>query len=445
MPKVSIVIPAYNQARYLAQAIESCLAQTHSDLEVVVVDDGSTDETPAVVARFANRIRCVRQANAGLPAARNRGFRESTGGYVCFLDADDWFHPEKIRKQAEVLDADAAAGFVYCDIETVDEGGRPVAKQPSVGAVGAELSGNILPVLIKAGYFPPHTVMMRRRVLEELGGFDPELGGHADYDLWLRAAAAGHRAVYLDERLASYRTHAGSMSRDGRHMGETRQAALTKLARSHPDLAGRGLHQLQQSNQDLFQANEWLQANWEKVLSQGGGMASTGAEGGERFSFLKNLARARLRTGREEQKAVWEVTLGGAQSHALLLQPPAEFVFEVPTGARGRFTTAIALHPDVWANPQAGPCEFGVRIDSRAALALAIDPTRLASDRGWHPVTLDVPESAAGRHEVVLETRGIEGNDFRWALWRAPLFTWQPAAEPPPRQTTPATATIQSP
>ena len=261
MPKVSIIIPAYKQAGYLAKTIESALAQTHADMEVVVIDDGSPDETPQVAARFTARpgFKYVRQANTGLAGARNRGIAESSGEYLCFLDADDLYLPDKVAKQVALLERNPGLGFAYCDLTTIDEHDRPVADQFHVATLKRGLSGDILPALITGGYFPPHTVMIRRSVLEQVGAFDPELGGYADYDLWLRVACAGFKAGFIAEQLVLYRRHSSNMSKDGQHMGETRLASLRKMARLHPDKAGRGLDQLQQTVTELTMANNWLQ------------------------------------------------------------------------------------------------------------------------------------------------------------------------------------------
>ena len=237
MSKVSIIIPAYNQARFLGQAIASALGQEQAEVEVIVVDDGSTDDTPAVVASFADNpnLKSIRQPNTGLPGARNRGLAEATGDYVCFLDSDDYYAPAKAARQARMLDENPALGFVYCDIITVDPSGQPLPDQFSIGRLSRPLSGNIFQSLMEGGYFPPHAVMIRRGILAELGGFDPALGGHADYELWLRVSGAGHPPCYQDEPLAFYRTHPDSMSKDGLHMQETRVATFAKIARLHPD------------------------------------------------------------------------------------------------------------------------------------------------------------------------------------------------------------------
>ena len=209
MPRVSIIIPAYNQARFLAKAIESALGQTHSDLEVIVVDDGSPDNTAEVAARFdgSQNFKYVRQANTGAAGARNRGIRESTGDYLCFLDADDYYVPEKVARQAAQLDADPSLGWVYCDFTTVDQAGRPIDEQAPIAKHERQLDGDLFGSLMLSGYFPPHVVMIRRAVLDRVGLWEQEFGGHMDYELWLRVAGAGFNAGFIPEPLAVYRTH----------------------------------------------------------------------------------------------------------------------------------------------------------------------------------------------------------------------------------------------
>lgn len=269
MSKVSIIIPAYMQAAYLGKTIESALAQTHDDLEVIVIDDGSPDATSEVAARFRDRpnFKYVRQENTGLAGARNRGIAESSGEYLCFLDADDQYLPEKVAKQVARLERNPDLGFAYCDLTTIDEHDKPVADQFYVSNLKRELSGDIFPALITGGYFPPHTVMIRRSVLDQVGNFDHELGGHADYELWLRVAGAGFKAVFIPERLVLYRRHSDNMSKNGQHMGETRLATLQKISRLYPEKAGRSLDQLQQMVADMNIANNWLQRKIEQSPS----------------------------------------------------------------------------------------------------------------------------------------------------------------------------------
>lgn len=426
MTTSSIIIPAYNQARYLSQAIESALCQSAAIVEIIVVDDGSTDETPEVVARYARHpsLRAIRQPNAGLPAARNRGAREATGDYLCFLDSDDWLAPDKIRSQAAILDADPDVALAYCDIVTVDEAGQPLPEQYTVAQAGRVLSGDIFPSLMIGGYFPPHTVLLRRDVFTEAGGFDPTLGGHADYDLWLRVAAT-HRAVFVEERLAYYRTHPTSMSKDGLHMSESRLATLCKVARQHPERAGAALHALQQLNQELHQANQWLNRNWSDVLGRAELRDAATPEGQEKYSLIRHFDSVRLVRGKPDQLQVWEATLDGCTTKAICLNAPAEMAVTLPVGQRGQLCTAVCIHPDAWARPGCGGCEFQVKVDGRLAFAVALDPAHIESDRHWHEIRLDVPENKAGHHQLTFETRPLgTGCAYRWAIWRNPQFVW---------------------
>ncbi|MBV6496243.1 MAG: putative glycosyltransferase EpsE [Pyrinomonadaceae bacterium] len=123
---ISVIIPNYNYARYLPEAIESVLAQTHKNVEVIVVDDGSTDDSKEVLASFGDRIRTIFQQNQGVSAARNRGVAESNGDFLAFLDADDAFLPSKLEKQLELFRADEEIGLVHVGMVNVDPNGLKV-------------------------------------------------------------------------------------------------------------------------------------------------------------------------------------------------------------------------------------------------------------------------------------------------------------------------------
>src|SRR5436190_9018266 len=126
MKTVSVVIPTYNYARYLGAAIDSALQQTHAPLEVIVVDDGSTDDTPRLLDGYGDRIRVIRQKNSGVAAARNAGVREARGELIAFLDSDDLWKPRKLELQIARFEADPGLGLVHCGAETLDDqNGRP--------------------------------------------------------------------------------------------------------------------------------------------------------------------------------------------------------------------------------------------------------------------------------------------------------------------------------
>jgi GT2 family glycosyltransferase len=410
MPTVSVIIPAFNQGQFLATAIDSVLAQTHGDVEVVVVDDGSTDETPDVLAAYAGsrQVRVVRQANAGVGAARNAGFAASSGSLVCFLDADDYYHADRLAHQVGRFAGASEIGFGYCDIVRVDAEGT-VADDYEVQRARTVLAGDIFESLLAGGYFPPHTVILRREVFERSGGFDAELGGHADLDLWLRLSGAGVRADFLPEKLAYYRVHADSMSRDQGHMRHTRRLALEKAVRAHPERAAAALSALQDLGHDLHTANRWLQSRLSDYVQFSGDAAPWTT-----FDFVERAAEGRV-AGSPDAVATWDVRMGDATSRALLLHPPATVSFEVPDNGRGVISGAIALHPDVW--ERTGPTAFAILVDGYPAFQRVVDP-RQASHRGWLHFEIDVPPTSAP-HSVVLSTEALETRAHQWALWRS--------------------------
>jgi glycosyltransferase involved in cell wall biosynthesis len=222
---VSVVITAYNRADLLPVTIESVLNQTRPPREVILVDDGSTDSTPEVAARFPT-VHYVRQENQGVGAARNRGLSLASGDYVNFLDDDDWFLPPKLERQGAILDTKPEVGLVYCRLER--------------GATPGELTGSCLdghrppsdPVraILEENFILLHAPLVRRELLDRIRGFSTEraIESCADYDCWLRLLVSGARIEFCDEILAGLRVTAESMSSDRRrHLGMLLQARLT--------------------------------------------------------------------------------------------------------------------------------------------------------------------------------------------------------------------------
>jgi len=207
-PLVSVVIPCFNHARFLGEAITSALAQTYAPVEIVVVDDGSNDDTAAVVAPFPG-VRYVRQENQGLAAARNTGLRESRGAYLVFLDADDRLLPQALEAGMRHLEPSPGCAFVSGRFRYVDAAGALESEdvQPWIpeDAYLAFLRGN---------YVGMHaTVVYRRAPLEAARGFDVSLPACEDYDLYLRLAST-FPVLRHDEVVADYRQHGTNMSRD---------------------------------------------------------------------------------------------------------------------------------------------------------------------------------------------------------------------------------------
>jgi glycosyltransferase involved in cell wall biosynthesis len=214
MPEVSVVIPAYNAARYLGEAVESVLAQTFEDLEVIVVDDGSTDDTADVAGGFASRVRCVQQPNSGVSAARNRGIAESDSRYVSFLDADDTWLPEKVGRQVEALGGSPDCRFAYTAFFITDSTLEPLEVRHG------SLVGTLLETLLLHGnVVGASTPLCERELFAEAGDFDPALSQCADWDMWIRVARLTP-FVYLDDALVNYRQHGTNMSNDPRLLEE---------------------------------------------------------------------------------------------------------------------------------------------------------------------------------------------------------------------------------
>lgn len=208
-PLVSVIIPCYNLARFLPGAIDSVLAQTRSPVEVIVIDDGSTDNTGEVASRYQS-VRYFRQANEGVSRARNFGFLASKGAYVMFLDADDKLTPVAVEAHLDCFDAHTEAGFVVGDIDQISENGsyKCSPRWPV-------LTSNFYEELLKANHVANTiAVMFRRSVVEQLGGFDTGGNGAEDYEILLRAArsfsSAHHRTV-----VALYRRYPTSRSQEG--------------------------------------------------------------------------------------------------------------------------------------------------------------------------------------------------------------------------------------
>ena len=168
---VFIVIPAYNAAQYIRQTLESVCAQTHRSMEVIVIDDGSRDETPAIVNEWASRdqrVRLRRQDNAGVGAARNAGIREAEGAYIAPIDADDVWHPHKLEMQVACMEAHGSTtGLVYCWTNMIDSDGFFLRH-----GVSNDITGHVLPALIKDNFINCASIpLLRASALREVGNY----------------------------------------------------------------------------------------------------------------------------------------------------------------------------------------------------------------------------------------------------------------------------------
>ncbi|MBZ0304491.1 MAG: glycosyltransferase family 2 protein [Anaerolineae bacterium] len=208
---VSIIIPCYRYAHLLGEAIESCLNQTHPDIEIIVVDDGSPDNTREVVARYP-QVNYVYQENAGVAAARNTGIAHAAGAFFQFLDADDVLLPEKISRSLAAFEKKPSLGVVYtnyekrsADLETVLPNEKAPVERPQGNPVRKMIEST-------AAFFPPHCALTCRVYVEKAGGFTLGCDSVEDWNFWIKIAAAGAEFSYVDEVLCWYRDSPGSLS-----------------------------------------------------------------------------------------------------------------------------------------------------------------------------------------------------------------------------------------
>lgn len=210
MIRVSVIVPAYNGDRYIAEAIEGVLNQTHSEYEIIVVDDGSTDNTRKVVQQYGDRVNYLSQSNQGVAASRNLGLAAARGEYIAFLDQDDVFLPHKLASQVALFDRDAALGIVNSGWQIVDERGTVKAAVQPWQQIPHLSSANLIiwkPVFLGA-------MLFRRSWLERSGGFDTTLSQTPDVDLVMRLAMLGCPAAWVEQTTVKYRQHDANASKN---------------------------------------------------------------------------------------------------------------------------------------------------------------------------------------------------------------------------------------
>ncbi len=230
-PLVSVVIPSYNCAGYVGEAIAGVLSQTYDNYEIIVVDDGSTDDTRKALVPYVDTIKYVYQENRGLPAARNTGIREAAGDLIAFLDADDIWYPTKLEMQVQALNNHPEAGLVFADFIDFDDAGvtgnsrfstwpgvRAWFDRHRVGDSGMAC-GPMYVDLLQANWLHASSGVVRRDVVSVVGLFDETCRVGEDYDFWVRTAQR-YPVVCVNQVLSGYRIRPQSMSASGGSRGE---------------------------------------------------------------------------------------------------------------------------------------------------------------------------------------------------------------------------------
>lgn len=230
-PLVSVVIATYNMGQYLPLAVESVLNQEWSNLEVIVVDDGSTDDTLVVMRKFAidPRVKYIRTENQGQPKAKNRGISEARGQFIGFCDADDIWQPQKLTTQMPHF-CEPRVGVVYTDVSYVDPLSMPLSKACSVH----RYEGKITDKLLIKNFIPFGTAVMRKECVQRSGMFDETLPMGIDWDLWLRYSVDWH-FKYEPTKTYVYRIWQGQMSKNYRGRYDNAIRILTKFLSKYPD------------------------------------------------------------------------------------------------------------------------------------------------------------------------------------------------------------------
>ena len=241
-PRVSVVIPTYNAATMVEQAIQSVLAQTYRDLEIIVIDDGSTDDTENVVRPFGERVRYFRQENQGVSAARNFGIKQARGEFIAFLDSDDLWAPEKLAEELPCLEGDPQLGLVYCDWAVIS--GQEVLHASYLETLPAS-SGYVFDELVQSGFILTSGVVVRRTCLNDVGDFDKSLSIAQDYDLWLRISY-NWKVQLVAKRLFTKRNLDGSLSSNLAKTALERIALFEKTLRTLPGMKARSRRLLRQ-------------------------------------------------------------------------------------------------------------------------------------------------------------------------------------------------------
>jgi glycosyltransferase involved in cell wall biosynthesis len=240
MPLVSVIVPTYNFAEYIAETIEAILAQTFGDLELVIIDDCSHDGTQTIITDYASRdsriIPIFKERNEGPASARNTGMKNSRGEFIAFCDADDVWEKNKLELQLDVFATYEDYDVVYSDAFIINSKGEKTGKRFSEKyPTGKKLTGNLFDELCLTNMINTQTVIMKKKCVHSAGYFPEEVRGLEDWVYWVKVAEK-HKFFYINQPLARYRVHEKSINRNIKTFTENRIKAIHIILKTFPNL-----------------------------------------------------------------------------------------------------------------------------------------------------------------------------------------------------------------
>ncbi len=227
MPKISVIIPTYNRAHIVCETIDSVLAQTYKNYEIIVVDDGSEDNTKEILKKYGEKIIYIYQKNKGLPAARNTGIKHMKGEYAAFVDSDDLFLPTKLEEQMNVFDQNPEIAVVSTMAELIDDDAHKLAGYKPQAFNSCDFKG-----ILESNFVVMSSTIVKKNVLLAVDMFDETLKTCEDWDIWIRILAE-YKLYYLEKPLLKYRISADAMSKNLLKIYEGELMMLNKFQKKY--------------------------------------------------------------------------------------------------------------------------------------------------------------------------------------------------------------------